>query len=71
MNDRSPYSNSDSDGRGDHRRSRRPAAPTVLPVVRPRRFLYWVVFLLTPIVAAAALSEVLLRLIDPQDLTGS
>ena len=41
------------------------------PVVILKRILFGLVFLVTPIIGAAAVSEGLLRLIDPQDLTGS
>ncbi|MDP7651332.1 MAG: hypothetical protein QGF38_06480, partial [Rhodospirillales bacterium] len=36
-----------------------------------KRILFGIVFLVTPIIGAAAVSEGLLRLIDPQDLTGA
>ncbi len=41
------------------------------PVVILKRILFGLVFLVTPIIGAAAVSEGLLRLIDPQDLTGA
>ena len=40
-------------------------------MVRLKRILFGIVFVVSPIIVAAALSEGILRLVDPQDLTGA